>query len=195
LQILRGQFICDPPTARSYPYLLEQDASLRLPERAIGYVGFDAEAKAFGGAYLSARYESMVEETDFSVERYLLGQTSLNPEEGMMREHMPDQETWAQIVNDLELERLFGKPVSVLSNGQTRRAKIGKALLKKPQMLCLDAAFSKCPDVLFMFPPSLTVFSRLGSPREQASVSSSSSFVGGRKTENIFVVETTRFHP
>jgi ABC-type molybdenum transport system ATPase subunit/photorepair protein PhrA len=61
----------------------------------------------------------------------------------MMREHMPDQGTWARIIKDLELEPLFGKPVSVLSNGQTRRAKIGKALLKKPSMLCLDAAFSE----------------------------------------------------
>lgn len=114
-----------------------------MPERAIEYVGFDVESKAFGGAYLSARYESYVEATDFSVERYLLGQTSLNPEEGMMKENIPDEETWDRIIKDLELEPLFGKPVSVLSNGQTRRAKIGKALLKKPQMLCLDAAFSK----------------------------------------------------
>jgi ABC-type multidrug transport system ATPase subunit len=145
LQILRGQLICDPPTARSHPYLLEEtgDLSRRLPERAIEYVGFDVESKAFGGAYLSARYESYVEETDFSVERYLRGQTSLNPEEDWMREHMPDQETWDRVIKDLELEPLFGKPVSVLSNGQTRRAKIGKALLKRPKMLCLDAAFSE----------------------------------------------------
>ena len=46
-------------------------------------------------------------------------------------------------MQDLELERFIEKPVSMLSNGQSRRARIAKALLSGPEMLCLDAPFSK----------------------------------------------------
>lgn len=148
LQVLRGQLLCFPPTARSYPYLLSGDIAgnnpkLRFPERAIDYVGFDVERKAFGGAYLSARYESRVEETDFTLAQYLTGIVGMNPGEDVIREKTPDQDVMRKVVEDLELERFFHKPVSTLSNGQSRRARIGKALLTKPEMLCLDAPFSK----------------------------------------------------
>nr|WOF01082.1 ABC transporter-like protein [Corynespora cassiicola] len=46
-----------------------------------------------------------------------------------------------KVVQDLELERFLEKPVSTLSNGQSRRARIGKALLTRPEMVCLDAPF------------------------------------------------------
>ena len=148
LQILRGQLLCFPPTARSYPYLLSdkiaaKNPKLRFPERAIEYVGFDVERKAFGGAYLSARYESRVEETDFSLAQYLTGIIGLNVGEDYVKEHLPDQDVMLQVVKDLELDPYFHKPVSTLSNGQSRRARIGKALLSKPEMLLLDAPFSK----------------------------------------------------
>jgi ABC-type dipeptide/oligopeptide/nickel transport system ATPase component len=148
LQILRGQLLCFPPTARSYPYLLSdkiaaKNPKLRFPERAIEYVGFDVGRKAFGGAYLSARYESRVEETDFSLAQYLTGITGLNVGEEYVKERLPDQDAMLQVVKDLELEPYFHKPVSTLSNGQSRRARIGKALLSKPEMLLLDAPFSK----------------------------------------------------
>ncbi|KAF2473856.1 P-loop containing nucleoside triphosphate hydrolase protein [Lindgomyces ingoldianus] len=146
LQILRGQLLCFPPTARSYPFLLSEEMKvkspkLRFPERAIEYVGFDVERKAFGGAYLSARYESRVEETDFTLAQYLTGITGLNPGEDLVRERTPDEEVMLQVVKDLELAPFFRKPVSMLSNGQSRRARIGKALLTRPEMLCLDAPF------------------------------------------------------
>ena len=99
--------------------------------------------KAFGGAYLSARYESRVEETDFSLAQYLTGITGLNVGEEYVKERLPDQDAMLQVVKDLELELYFHKPVSTLSNGQSRRARIGKALLSKPEMLLLDAPFSK----------------------------------------------------
>lgn len=96
-----------------------------------------------GGAYLSARYESRVEETDFTLERYLTGILGLNPGEDYVREHTPEKGAMLKVVDDLELAHLFEKPVSTLSNGQSRRARIGKALLKKPEMLLLDSPFSK----------------------------------------------------
>ncbi|KAJ4296917.1 hypothetical protein N0V90_006965 [Kalmusia sp. IMI 367209] len=146
LQILRGQLLCFPPTARSFPYLLSPEIAaknprLRFPERAIEYVGFDVERKAFGGAYLSARYESRVEETDFSLAQYLTGIVGMNPGEEVIKEKTLEKEVMMKVVRDLELERFFEKPVSTLSNGQSRRARIGKALLARPEVLCLDAPF------------------------------------------------------
>lgn len=148
LQILRGQLLCFPPTARSFPYLLtpaitNEKPHLRFPERAIEYVGFDVERKAFGGAYLSARYESLKEETDFTVQRYLTGIVTMNPGEEELKAKSIRPEDMERVMRDLELERFIEKPVNMLSNGQSRRARIAKALLSRPEMLCLDAPFSE----------------------------------------------------
>lgn len=151
LQVLRGQHICLPPIARSYPYLATEeiahkDLKLRSPSHAIQYVGFDAERGRLGGggmrgAYMSARYESRKEETDFSLKDFLLGNTELNADEQLLRH--PDPVLLRQIISNLRLESLVDMPVTHLSNGQTRRARIAKALLAKPEILLLDGPFSK----------------------------------------------------
>ena len=106
-------------------------------------MGFDVERKAFGGAYLSARYESLKEDTDFTVHRYLTGIVTMNPGEEELKAKSVGEEEMKRVMRDLELERFIEKPVSMLSNGQSRRARIAKALLSGPEMLCLDAPFSK----------------------------------------------------
>jgi ABC-type molybdenum transport system ATPase subunit/photorepair protein PhrA len=149
LQILRGQHICLPPTTRSYPYLSSdeiatKDQRLRSAHNAVQYVGFDAERGQSGGsgmrgAYLSARYESLREDTDFSLVDFLMGNTELNPDERLTRH--PDQPLLERVMRDLRLAELAEMPVTHLSNGQTRRAKIAKALLSKPEVLLLDGPF------------------------------------------------------
>ncbi|KAF9445873.1 P-loop containing nucleoside triphosphate hydrolase protein [Macrolepiota fuliginosa MF-IS2] len=42
------------------------------------------------------------------------------------------------LVKDMDLERLLDLPLIALSNGQTRRARIVRAVLKKPQVMLLD---------------------------------------------------------
>lgn len=163
LQILRGQHLCFPPTARSYPYLATdeiaaKDSRLRFPAHAIQYVGFDAERGGLGGtstrgAYLSARYESRREETDFSLLDYLNGDTELNAAEDML--HHPPKALLDRVIADLKLQKLVQMPVSNLSNGQTRRARIAKALLSTPEMLLLDGPF------MGLDPPTLLHLSSL----------------------------------
>ncbi|KAL8937986.1 MAG: hypothetical protein Q9211_003419 [Gyalolechia sp. 1 TL-2023] len=151
LEILRGQHLCIPPTARSFPFLASpeierKDHRLRIPFRAIQYVGHAGKYAGglrsgnTAGAYLSARYESRREATDFTVRDYLTDNVHLNPTEtgkGISRNNA----ALKRVITDLDLGALVRMPVDNLSNGQIRRAKIAKALLDKPEVLLLDEPF------------------------------------------------------
>ncbi|KAL1959072.1 hypothetical protein VTO42DRAFT_2858 [Malbranchea cinnamomea] len=140
LNILRGQLVCLPPLARSYPYLATDQAKGHLPSEAIRYVGFNNDVDStVRGAYLSARYESRREETDWTVMQYLRGETSLNPLEGSGPRH--SEELLRRVIADLNLEKLVDMPVANLSHGQGRRLRIAKALLDEPDVLLLDEPF------------------------------------------------------
>jgi len=152
LQILLGQYISVPPIARSFPFLSPphvrgNNTPLRSLTRAIQYVGFNGQGTSLGlsntqGAYMSARYESRREETDISVLDYLKGNTVLNPSQKLGEESV-DQGDIDKVIYDLRLARLIHMPIGNLSNGQTRRARIAKALLGKPRLLLLDEPFSE----------------------------------------------------
>lgn len=154
LEILHGKHICVPPTARSFPFLSSPDIPykeprFRSPASAIQYVGFAGEGggmhrQGTRGAYLSARYESHRDDTDFSVLDYLQGTTKLNSfEDARANAERANDPNLSKVVKDFSLGALITMPMGNLSNGQMRRARIAKALLGRPDVLLLDEPFSK----------------------------------------------------
>ncbi|KAI7284813.1 P-loop containing nucleoside triphosphate hydrolase protein [Hortaea werneckii] len=68
-----------------------------------------------------------------------MGQTELNPLESS--ESDADRHALEEVVDRLNLRSLLSMPVANLSNGQTRRACIAKALMARPEVLLLDGPF------------------------------------------------------
>ncbi|KAL5627881.1 hypothetical protein BROUX41_002629 [Berkeleyomyces rouxiae] len=161
LQALRGLHLCEPPTARAFPLLSSPavPARLRAPIKAIQYVGFDADAgpanSVTTSAYLSARYESRREETDFALRAYLVGATDLNPSAPLAADAAVPLALLARVVDDLRLGPLLDLPVAFLSNGQGRRARIARALIDRPEALLLDEPF------MGLDPPTVAALSPL----------------------------------
>ncbi|KAF3911027.1 hypothetical protein AA313_de0202952 [Arthrobotrys entomopaga] len=151
LQILQGKYICDPPAGRTFPGITDKR---KYPSSAIALVDFSARevgGEGVLGEYMSSRYESRRDATDLTLRQWL-ERTALNlplytdnfdfashttPQILSKHANIPLE----TVTGGLKLTKLLEQPVSTLSNGQGRRARIAQALLRGVEVVLLDEPF------------------------------------------------------
>ncbi|KAK6531859.1 hypothetical protein TWF694_003024 [Orbilia ellipsospora] len=151
LQILQGKHICDPPAGRTFPAITEKR---KYPGSAIALVDFSSRGMSgeeVVGEYMSSRYESRRDAKDLTLRQWL-ERTALNlplyTDNFDFEAHTTPQilgkhaniplET---VTHGLRLTKLLEQPVSTLSNGQGRRARIAQALLRGVEVVLVDEPF------------------------------------------------------
>jgi hypothetical protein len=123
-------------------------------------VSFGNRRRAAGGAFYdyTARYGAVREEDRITLRQSMFPETQ--PQEfntGPPKEVIPlskqEQEFFDLLVDKMGLAALLDLPLVALSNGQTRRARIIKAILSKPELLLLDEPLSKLSFLKIVFHP------------------------------------------
>jgi ATPase subunit of ABC transporter with duplicated ATPase domains len=98
---------------------------------AVSLVSFATRLDTSGGGAFydfTARYGALRDDDKVSLRDSLAGSSSLDRLDSLAA--------------DLDLNELLHLPLVALSNGQTRRARILRALLRDPKLLVLDEPFS-----------------------------------------------------
>jgi ABC-type molybdenum transport system ATPase subunit/photorepair protein PhrA len=155
IQTLLGNMrISPPPPGGPLPSLALKSRPIN---EAISFVSFAHRPRASGGAFYdyTARYGAVREE-----DRITLRQSMFPKESGLAQESIKSSladkmqtktasqteeraQRFEELIEKLELIHLLDLPFVALSNGQTRRARIVKALLEQPDVLLLDEPLSE----------------------------------------------------
>ncbi|KAI0044852.1 P-loop containing nucleoside triphosphate hydrolase protein [Auriscalpium vulgare] len=161
LETLLGNMrLLPPPAGGVFPFLAETPSTSRSQSRPlserVSLVSFSHRPRASGGSFYdyTARYGAVREE-----DRVTLRESMFPEESGLIRDSLKaffvDKKTemdearerkvreeramhFQDLVKKLGLEQFLDLPLVALSNGQTRRARIVKALLDRPEVLLLD---------------------------------------------------------
>ncbi|KAH3676137.1 hypothetical protein WICMUC_002159 [Wickerhamomyces mucosus] len=129
LKVLSSQYIAEHPLSLTYPFL---DKS-QWPSEVIQFLEFKG---ALPTAHLSARYEFFKDEFDQTTKDFVLGNSINNYHKNPI-----DYNHVQNIFESLKLNGLEDRWAMGLSNGQTRRSRLAKALIKKPRLLIIDDPF------------------------------------------------------
>jgi molybdate transport system ATP-binding protein len=114
LQALAGKLAVPPGTVKRHS--------------AVAFVSFKEESRQFsyGSYFYQQRYQATMSDDAPSLRSYL---------------QLPDSRINDELIRQLGLETLLDMSFMKLSNGQTRKARIAKALLQQPPLLLLDNPF------------------------------------------------------
>lgn len=142
LSVLAGRHIPVPPLSRAYPFL----EKTVWPSQAIQFLQFKGSIPV---SHLSARYEHFRDALDESLDAFL-ARSEPSPDAIDSVKHM------------LRLDGLGDRWIVGLSNGQMRRARLARALLKAPRLLLIDDPYlgldpssrQTLSDVLELMPPN-----------------------------------------
>ncbi|KAF8883298.1 P-loop containing nucleoside triphosphate hydrolase protein [Infundibulicybe gibba] len=133
-----------PPPMGMFPFLSHSD-----PHKSIAMVSFGNRSRGSGGAFYdyTARYGAVREEDRVTLRQSMFPET-IPPEDSPLitaetsqgakplSEH--DQRFFDSLIQRMGLQEFLDLPLIALSNGQTRRARIVKAILSRPELLLLD---------------------------------------------------------
>ncbi|KAK7057939.1 p-loop containing nucleoside triphosphate hydrolase protein [Favolaschia claudopus] len=128
-----------PPPGGLFPFLANES---RDPHDCVSIVSF-ANKRVAGGAFYdyTARYGAVREEDRITLRESMFPETinDLKSQTRIALEPVStDHKLFDYLAERMGLQSLLDLPRIALSNGQTRRARILKALLAKPRLLLLD---------------------------------------------------------
>lgn len=149
LQTLLGHLRVTPPPPLPrglFPFLSDPP---RDPHTCVALVSFAHRSRAAGGAFYdyTSRYGAVREEDRITLRESMFGEydfLNIQPKGGRVKTpaEIAQDEVKKGIFEDLTsrlgLSSLLDLPLIALSNGQTRRARIVKAILSEPELLVLD---------------------------------------------------------
>ncbi len=142
LRLLAGELALPPGAALAYGF---GTASGRPPERRVAVVSLERQAEILAGLdmYAQMRWNSTEDDSTPALDDWLsyeaaedIGPFEVRAVTPAMR--MAFARRRAPVVSQLDLERLLGRRIAELSNGETRRAFLARALLERPRLLLLD---------------------------------------------------------
>jgi ABC-type lipopolysaccharide export system ATPase subunit len=128
--------IFPPPPGGIFPFLSPLSGPWRDPSLCVSVVSFAHRPRSSGGAFYdyTARYGAVREEDRITLRQHMFPDT--------MAMTINTENDFDDLADKLELKPLLDLPFVALSNGQTRRARILKSLLSKPELLLLDEPLS-----------------------------------------------------
>ncbi|EPQ55255.1 P-loop containing nucleoside triphosphate hydrolase protein, partial [Gloeophyllum trabeum ATCC 11539] len=139
LEVLDGRYrLKPPPHGGLFPFL----SSYR--PNAVSLVSFAHRPRAAGGQFYdyTARYGSVWEEDKITLRQSMFPETlpefARRDNQHAVEMTDEDKELFDELVRKLDLGGLLDLPLIALSNGQTRKARILKALLARPELMLLD---------------------------------------------------------
>lgn len=126
--------ISPAPPDGTFPFLTRGQPP-RNPHDCVSRVSFTAQRRSADGSFYdyTARYGAVREDDRLTLRQTLFSQVT----------NAEDKAALEDLAERLDLKHLLDLPFIVLSNGQTRRARVAKALLAKPELLLLDEPLSK----------------------------------------------------
>ncbi|KAK0465511.1 P-loop containing nucleoside triphosphate hydrolase protein [Desarmillaria tabescens] len=142
-----GYRLSPPPPGGLFPFLFPRD-----PQMHVSVVSFGNRRRSSGGAFYdyTARYGAVQEEDRITLRQHMFPET-LNVDVVPPELRDPSSQVQVQVEISAEKQQLFDDlvermglqkyldlPLIALSNGQTRRARILKAIWTQPELLLLD---------------------------------------------------------